>query len=41
LLTDAQGKSFITMEDFAIAVVDEIENPMHIREQMTVGPPAP
>jgi putative NADH-flavin reductase len=37
LLTDAQGKSFITMEDFAIAVVDEIENPMHIREQMTVG----
>ncbi len=37
LLTDAQGKSFITMEDFAVAVVDEIENPMHIREQMTVG----
>jgi putative NADH-flavin reductase len=37
LLSDAQGKSFITMEDFAIAIVDEIENPMHIREQMTVA----
>jgi len=41
LLTDEQGKSFISMEDFAIAVVDEIENPKHIRERFTVGPPAP
>lgn len=37
LLSDAQGKSFISMEDFAFAVLDEIENPVHIREQMTVG----
>jgi putative NADH-flavin reductase len=37
LLTDAQGKSFISMEDFAVAIVDEIENPMHIRGQMTVA----
>jgi putative NADH-flavin reductase len=37
LLKDEQGKSFISMEDFAIAIVDEIENPMHIREQMTVA----
>jgi len=37
LLTDAQGKSFITMEDYAVAVVDEIENPLHIRQQMTIG----
>jgi putative NADH-flavin reductase len=37
LITDAQSKSFITMEDYAVAVIDEIENPMHIREQMTVG----
>jgi len=37
LLSDAQGKSFISMEDFAIAIVDEIENPLHIREQMTVA----
>lgn len=37
LLSDEQGKSFISMEDFAIAIVDEIENPLHIREQMTVA----
>jgi putative NADH-flavin reductase len=37
LLTDDNGKSFISMEDYAIAVVDEIENPTHIREQMTVA----
>jgi putative NADH-flavin reductase len=37
LLNDEQGKSFITMEDLAVAIVDEIENPTHIREQMTVA----
>ena len=37
LLSDSQGKSFITMEDYAVAVLDEIETPMHIRQQMTVG----
>ncbi len=37
LLSDGQGKSFITMEDYAVAVIDEIENPQHIRQQMTVG----
>jgi len=37
LLSDASGKSFISMEDLAVAVIDEIENPMHIRQQMTVG----
>jgi putative NADH-flavin reductase len=37
LLSDAEGKSFITMEDYAIAVIDEIENPTHIRQQMTVA----
>jgi putative NADH-flavin reductase len=37
LLKDAQGKSFILMEDFAVAIIDEIENPKHVREQMTVG----
>jgi putative NADH-flavin reductase len=37
LLTDETGKSFISMEDYAVAVVDEIENPTHIREQMTVA----
>jgi putative NADH-flavin reductase len=37
LLSDANGKSHISMEDFAVAIVDEIENPLHIREQFTVG----
>lgn len=37
LITDANGHSLISMEDFAVAVVDEIENPQHIRAQMTVG----
>ena len=37
LLTDENGRSFISMEDFAIAVVDEIEQPKHIRERFSVG----
>jgi len=37
LLSDETGRSFITMEDYAIAVLDEIENPTHIRQQMTVA----
>ena len=37
LLKDEQGKSFISMEDYAIAIIDEIENPLHIRQQMTVA----
>jgi hypothetical protein len=37
LITDAQGHSFISMEDYAVAVLDEIESAKHIREQMTVG----
>jgi hypothetical protein len=37
LLTDARGQSFISMEDYAVAVLDEIENPKHIRERFTVG----
>jgi putative NADH-flavin reductase len=37
LLSDGNGKSFISMEDYAIAVLDEIETPTHIRQQMTVA----
>ncbi|HVY56275.1 MAG TPA: NAD(P)-dependent oxidoreductase [Xanthobacteraceae bacterium] len=37
LLVDAQGKSAISMEDFAIALVDELEQPKHIRRRFTVG----
>jgi putative NADH-flavin reductase len=37
LLTDAGGKSFISMEDFAIAIIDEVEIPKHIKERFTVA----
>ncbi|MDF3289091.1 NAD(P)-dependent oxidoreductase [Streptomyces silvisoli] len=37
LVVDDQGESRISVEDFAIAVVDEIENPRHIGERFAVG----
>jgi uncharacterized protein len=37
LLTDASGRSWISMEDFAIALVDELETPKHSRQRFTVG----
>jgi putative NADH-flavin reductase len=37
LLTDSAGKSWISMEDFAIAMADEVEAPKHSRECFTVG----
>jgi putative NADH-flavin reductase len=37
LLTDAAGKSHISMEDFAIAMIDELERPAHSRRRFTVG----
>lgn len=36
LLVNANGSS-ISFEDYAIALVDELENPAHIRERFTVG----
>src|SRR3712207_2684030 len=37
LLKDAEGKSRISFEDFAVALVDELENPAHSRRRFTVG----
>lgn len=37
LLTDDQGNSAISMEDMAIALLDEIEQPAHHRTRFTVG----
>lgn len=37
LLGDANGKSWISMEDFAIAFADELETPKHSRQRFTVG----
>ncbi len=37
LLTAEDGKSWISFEDFAVALADEIERPAHIRRRFTVG----
>jgi putative NADH-flavin reductase len=37
LLADAKGNSSISQEDFAIALVDELENKKHSRARFTVG----
>jgi uncharacterized protein len=37
LLTAADGKSWISFEDFAVAMLNEVENPKHIRQRFTVG----
>jgi hypothetical protein len=37
LLTLPNGESKISMEDFAIAMIDELEKPQHVRERFTVG----
>jgi putative NADH-flavin reductase len=37
LLTASDGKSWISFEDFAVALADEIERPAHIRQRFTVG----
>lgn len=37
LLIDKNGNSSISMEDYATAIVDEIEKPQHIKMRFTVG----
>jgi putative NADH-flavin reductase len=37
LIVDAAGNSRISMEDYAIAMVDELETPMHRRARFSVG----
>ncbi len=36
-LVDSKGESRISREDFAIAIVDEIEKPKHIRKRFTAA----
>lgn len=36
LLVNSKGESYVSYEDYAVAVVDEIENPQHINERFTV-----
>lgn len=37
LLSDAKGESRISMEDYALAMVDELERPAHHRERFAVA----
>jgi putative NADH-flavin reductase len=37
LVADAQGNSRISMEDYAIALVDELDKPAHERARFTIG----
>ena len=37
IVTDANGDSYISGADFAVAILDEIEIPQHSRERFTVG----
>ena len=37
LLKDDSGRSFITFEDYAVAVVDELENPKHVGKRFGVA----
>ena len=37
LITGPDGKSRISVEDFAVAMIDEAENPAHHRERFTIG----
>ena len=37
LLKDAKGESRISVQDYAMAMIDEVERPRHIRQRFTVG----
>jgi hypothetical protein len=37
LLRDRSGKSGISAEDFAVAMLDEVHHPTHVRARFTVG----
>ena len=37
LVVDAEGKSHISVQDYAVAMVDELEKPQHHKERFTIG----
>jgi uncharacterized protein len=37
VVADDEGQSMITMEDYAVAVIDEAEDPRHTGRRFTVG----
>ena len=37
LLADQHGRSHISVQDYAVAMIDELETPVHVRKRFTVG----
>ncbi len=37
MLVDEKGESFISVEDYAVAMIDELESPKHHKERFTVA----
>ena len=37
LVEDDKGQSLISREDFAVAILDEIEKPRHVRQRFTAA----
>lgn len=37
LIVDKEGKSHISVEDYAMAMIDELESPAHHQERFTIG----
>ena len=37
MLSDANGQSHISTQDYAVAMIDEVEQPKHIQQRFTVG----
>jgi len=37
LLKDAKGESRISVQDYAMAMIDEVEKPQHVRQRFTAG----
>ena len=37
LVTDSEGKSLISLQDYAVAMVDELEDPKHSRRRFTLA----
>jgi putative NADH-flavin reductase len=37
LIVNEKGESKISVQDYAVAMIDELENPAHHRERFTIG----
>ena len=37
MIVNEKGESKISVQDYAVAMIDELENPAHHRERFTIG----